>query len=157
MILSSVHIFQNNPSFEANSFRDSIKSMNSDLAQYIVGPDWVQTVCIGYQQMTKRVWYEQSLWTEIHHFIEVLTGTKIQNEYFHTYCINMYWMTHLNGKGYCWTLWYHSWKNFSKKISRPQKGVQRRRKYYILILLGYQSIHDKYEPAHEIFILIAYT
>ena len=31
------------------------------------------------------------------------------------------------------------------------------KKYYELILLGYQSIHDKYEPVHEIFILIAYT
>ena len=30
------------------------------------------------------------------------------------------------------------------------------KKYYVLILLGYQSIHDIFEPAHEKFILIAY-
>ena len=30
-------------------------------------------------------------------------------------------------------------------------------KYNILILLGYQSIHEKYEPAHEIFIPMTYT
>ena len=44
--------------------------------------------------------YEQSLGTETHYFIEILTGTKIQNEKFHTYCINMYGIIHLNGKGY---------------------------------------------------------
>ena len=27
-------------------------SLNSDLAQHFVGPDWVQTVCKGYQQTT---------------------------------------------------------------------------------------------------------
>ena len=47
-------------------------------------------------------------------------------------------------------------KVFSKKISRPQKVLEMI-KYYIPKLLGYQSIHDKYEPAQEIFILIAYT
>ena len=35
--------------------------------------------------------------------------------------------------------------------------LEEMKKYYVLILLGYQSIHDKFEPAHEIFILIAYT
>ena len=44
------------------------------------------------------------------------------------------------------------WK---KKISRPQKNLEEMKKYYVLTLLGYQSIHEKYEP--EIFILIAYT
>ena len=52
-VLSSVHIFQNYPSFEANSFVS--KSLNSDLAKHFVGPDGVQTVCIGYQQTTKVV------------------------------------------------------------------------------------------------------
>ena len=35
--------------------------------------------------------------------------------------------------------------------------LEEMKKYYVLILLGYQSIHDKFEPAHEVFILIAYT
>ena len=43
-----------------------------------------------------------------------------------------------------------------KKISRPLV-LEEMKKYYVFKLLVYQSIHDKYEPAHEIFILIAYT
>ena len=44
--------------------------------------------------------YQQSLGTEIHHFNEILTGTKVQNEKFHASCMNMYGIIHLNGKGY---------------------------------------------------------
>ena len=44
--------------------------------------------------------YEQSLGTEIHHFINIVTGTKLQNELFHTYCFYMNGIIHLNGKGY---------------------------------------------------------
>ena len=47
-----------------------------------------------------------------------------------------------------------------RKKSADNKSVRGdKKKYYILILLGYmyQSILDKYEPVHEIFILIAYT
>ena len=57
----------------------------------------------------------------------------------------------------CWALIAFMKEFFEKKISRPQKVLEEMKKYYILILLGYQSIHDKYVPAHEIFILIVYT
>ena len=48
-------------------------------------------------------------------------------------------------------------KEFFEKNQQTTKSVRGEEKYYILMLFGYQSIHDKYEPAHEIFILIAYT
>ena len=54
MFLSYVHIKQNYHSFEANSFRDSFSIKKFEF-HYFVGPDWVQTVCIGCQQKTKVV------------------------------------------------------------------------------------------------------
>ena len=47
-------------------------------------------------------------------------------------------------------------KELLEKISRPQKVLEEMKKYYVP-MLGYQSIHDKYDPAHEIVIQIAYT
>ena len=56
MFLSSVQSFQNYPSFEAHSFRDSISIKKFQFRSGpTVGPDWVQTACIGYQQTTKVV------------------------------------------------------------------------------------------------------
>ena len=50
-------------------------------------------------------------------------------------------------------------KELFEKNQQTTKNVRGEEKYYILMLFGYQSIHGKYEPAHEIFILIviAYT
>ena len=45
-------------------------------------------------------------------------------------------------------------KDFFEKNQQTTKGVRGDEK---ILLLGYQSIQDKYEPAHEIFILIAKT
>ena len=55
----------------------------------------------------------------------------------------MYKIIHLNGKGYLSldTL-IALIKEFFEKIIRPQKVLEEMKKYYILILLGYQSIHD---------------
>ena len=43
---------------------------------------------------------KQSSGTEIHNFIEILTGNqealKIQNRKSHSYSINMFWKTHQN-------------------------------------------------------------
>ena len=50
----------------------------------------------------------------------------------------------------CWIM-----KEFFEKKNQHTKSVRGVEKYNILILLGYQSIHDKNEQAHEIFILIA--
>ena len=46
---------------------------------------------------------------------------------------------------------------FEKKSADHKRCSEEMKKYYVLILLGYQSIYEKYEPASEIFILIAYT
>ena len=37
-------------------------------------------------------------------------------------------------------------EEFLEKISRPQPVLEEMKNYYVLILLGYQSIHDKFEP-----------
>ena len=44
---------------------------------------------------------DKSAGTEIHHFIEILTGNVLKYKYgkFHTYCINMYEIIHQNEKG----------------------------------------------------------
>ena len=43
-------------------------------------PDEMQHKAEFHQGLHYLLRYEQSLETEIHHFIEILTGTKIQNE-----------------------------------------------------------------------------
>ena len=58
------------------------KSMNSDLAQHFVGLGLHRISADDKKGLHYLLRYEQSLGTEIHHFIEILTGTKIQNEYF---------------------------------------------------------------------------
>ena len=43
-------------------------------------PDEMQHKAAFHQGLHYLLRYDQSLGTEIHHFIEILTGTKIQNE-----------------------------------------------------------------------------
>ena len=38
---------------------------------------------------------------------------------------------------------------FEKNYQQITKMLEEMKKYYTLIVLGYQSIIDKYEPAHE--------
>ena len=40
-------------------------------------------------------------------------------------------------------------KEFLEKNQQTTKSDRGVEKYYVFILLGYQSIHDKYELAHE--------
>ena len=54
--------------------------MNSDLAQHFVGLGLHRISADDKKGLHYLLRYEQSLGTEIHHFIEILTGTKIQNE-----------------------------------------------------------------------------
>ena len=51
--------------------------MNSDLAQHFVGLG-LHRISADYKKgLHFLLRYEQSLGTEIHHFIEILTGTKL--------------------------------------------------------------------------------
>ena len=111
-----------------------------------------------YQGLHYLLRYEQYLGTEIHHFIEILTGTKIQMN--NSILIVLICMG-INPSKWKGLLTVDSLiafiEEFLEKNQQATKVLEEMKKYYVLILLGYQSIHDKFEPAHEIFILIAYT
>ena len=86
MILSSLHIFRIalllKQILSVIASVSVSKSMNSDLAQHFVGLGLHRISADDKKGLLYLLRYEQSLGTEIHHFIEILTCTKIQNEYF---------------------------------------------------------------------------
>ena len=71
------------------------------LGAYSEDPDEMPHICgiSSWSALFAKI--ENSAGTEIHHFIEILTGNllKYKNGQYHTYCINMYGIINQNENG----------------------------------------------------------